>query len=312
MTFVNVSLNQKITNLDASFNTEIDSLKVSIQDLSNSIIPTINSELEILDASLVALVTKDTQIDASLADLVAKDTQIDASLADLVTKDGDIDNSLNVLFEAVFTQDLSSQINQNMEDISDNKSRILNISNILFESNVSLTDLLDRSNTLFANLDPSYNILAQLQNDMKEMRVNLQVEGERDQDKVVFSTGMGGPIEDMSGTVPAYGIPVLDKCVLDEVMITSKGKLSNSQPISFTIKVYDSSGMTMSDSSNVSLDTHYKVDTTLNLKFEDAQNQLVMVCNDSNLSTWHSDSRFRITFGFSKDPLLSGITYYND
>ena len=199
-----------------------------------------------------------------------------------------------------------------MEDISNNKARIENISKRLFDSNVSLTDLLDRSNTLFDNLDPSYNILAQLQNDMKEMRVNLQVEGERDENKVVFSTGMGGPIEDMSGTVPAYGIPVLDKCVLDEVMITSRGKQTSSQPISFTIKVYDSSGMTMSDSSNVSLDTHYKVDTTLNLKFQDVQNQLVMVCNDANLNSWHPDSRFRITFGFSKDPLLTGSTYYND
>ena len=220
---------------------------------------------------------------------------------------------MNLVHRAVFDGDLSSIVLQNALDISDNKIRIQNISKSLFDSDVSLDALLERSNEIFNNLDPSYNILERLQTDMKHMRINLQVEGEMDISKVVFSTGIGGPIEDLSGNLAAYGIPVLGKSTLDEVMITSRGYIDpSSQPITFILKAYDASGTGLDASYNINLDTNYKVDTDISLAFENKQNQLVIVSEETNLDTWHPDSRFRFTFAFSKDPVLTGSDYYTD
>lgn len=346
--FTNLSLNQKIQNIK---DIDISGLRYDVDQSFNAISTTLTSGLTDLrndvDASFTAL---RSDVDTSFTDLrsdidtsfsILRDVDIsnlrfyvDSSfervdgriddlsgdvhtfINDLSGTDGRInilETSMNLVHRAVFEGDLSSIVLQNALDISDNKIRIENISRSLFDSDVSLTALLDRSNEIFSNLDPSYNILERLQTDMKHMRINLQVEGEMDISKVVFSTGMGGPIEDLSGNLAAYGIPVLGKSTLDEVMITSRGYIDpSSQPISFILKAYDASGTGLDASYNIDLDTNYKVDTDISLAFENKQNQLVIVSEETNLDTWHPDSRFRFTFAFSKDPVLTGSDYYTD
>ncbi len=141
----------------------------------------------------------------------------------------------------------------------------------------------------------SINTLANLQSIERKSTFVLQCEGEYDSDseKIVFSCGMGSPMED------AFGLSV-GKCLISKVLISSVGN-SLTENILFNIELYqkDSNQNIVLTTSNVlthpgtKVKSHHHPRILLSPTFDNDGTEIVVKHSSGNVS---DHSRFRMCF----------------
>lgn len=126
-----------------------------------------------------------------------------------------------------------------------------------------------------------------------KIRDIVNVEGEIIDNTLVFSAGLGAPIEDASGNIPAFGIPCKKGSIKEVAVISTTPSLQDVSFIELNVSVYDSSGSTQDSTNNFDYSGNNLVELT-NINLPDSLNQVVLK-HQGDISSLEPFTRFRIS-----------------
>ena len=146
------------------------------------------------------------------------------------------------------------------------------------------------SQTLTNSIDDLSNNISST---LSQISYVVDAEGEKDGDTIVFATGMGAPMEDASGNIPAFGIPCKKGSIKEVAVISTTPSLQDVSFIELNVSVYDSSGSTQDSTNNFDYSGNNLVELT-NINLPDNLNQVVLK-HQGDISSLEPFTRFRIS-----------------